>query len=181
MKSTTLFLNLKLKIQRILFIYFFFTWFERILSETSSYLKPLLCEMTAVWPSWKRWMRRMTSCDGQTWKDTGHQCESQSSVGTQPVVVAVSLVGVEHGCVVSACLDTSPNTAADSWGSAPGQRNSLWGEETSSPVPSFVYFPSHLSPSWFSALRPRRRNCQSKSFSPLGVREREREKALGQS
>lgn len=132
--------------------------------------------MTAVWPSWKRWMRRMTSCGGQTWKDTGHQCESQSSVGTQPVVVAVSLVGVEHGCVVSACLDTSPNTAADSWGSAPGQRNSLWGEETSSPVPSFVYFPSHLSPSWFSALRPRRRNCQSKSFSPLGVRERERER-----
>lgn len=68
------------------------------------------------------------------------------------------------------------NTTADGWGSASGLRNSLWGEETFSPVPSYVYFPSHHSSSWVPALWPHRRNCQSKSFSPLRAKEREREK-----
>lgn len=68
--------------------------------------KPMF-ETTAVWPPWKLWMQRMTSWGGQTWKGTGHQCGSQSRVGTQPLVVPVSLVSFERGCVVSACLDTS--------------------------------------------------------------------------
>lgn len=141
--------------------------------------------MTAVWPSWKLGMHDMTSRGGQTWTDTGHQCETQSRVGTQPVAVPVSLVSVERGCVVSACFGhlfpTARLTAEDQL-RARGIPSE--GRKPPAPVPSYVDFSSHLSSSWFSALRPRPRNCQSKSFAPLGVRgEKEGKKkgALGQS
>lgn len=52
-----------------------------------------------------------------------------------------------------------------------GRRNCLWAEETSSLVPSFVYFSFHLALPIFSHPPTLRRNCQSKSFPPLRIRE----------